>query len=166
MWKLKAIFVMLFLWILKQFIKQHLSPMDIDRLTFTLTWNGNIECTWQGRLTVFEVSAAWHMYQGHQVWVSTALKISTDSQLLHHPAHLRVRSFSNSKRLHRATWGTNIYLISVFTSTVWFWPGRRVWKTKFIYFNFVMDLCVSYGTQTSFFTSTVLCVFRCKVGIL
>lgn len=53
--------------------------------------------------------------RGIQSKFPAALKVPTDSQLLHHTLHLRPRSFSNTEILQTATWGANAPSISIFT---------------------------------------------------
>lgn len=57
--------------------------------------------------------------RGIQFEFPAALKVPTDSQLLHHTLHLRPCSFSNTEILQTATWGANNPVISLFTFTVW-----------------------------------------------
>ena len=58
-----------------------------------------------------------HTSGGIESGCPAALKVPTDSQLLHHTLHPRPRSFSNTQILQAATWRANIPLISVFTFT-------------------------------------------------
>lgn len=57
-----------------------------------------------------------HASRGIQSGFPEAVKVPTDSQLLHCPPHLRPpRLFRNTEMLITATWEANIYLITDFT---------------------------------------------------
>lgn len=56
--------------------------------------------------------------RGIQSGFPAALKVPSDSQLLHHTLHLGPRSFSNTETLHTATCRAYIHQISVFTFPV------------------------------------------------